>query len=83
MEMFKTFKKKYGKDASVDKRAVQKMRREVERAKRTLSTAHQARVEIESLYDGIYFAEVLTRSSTWTCSGRRSSRWSRCWRTRG
>eukprot|EP00300_Choanocystis_sp_HF-7_P014276 c18631_g1_i3.p1 GENE.c18631_g1_i3~~c18631_g1_i3.p1 ORF type:complete len:663 (+),score=219.81 c18631_g1_i3:29-1990(+) len=60
--MFKTFKRKYGKDAGQDKRAVQKMRREVERAKRTLSTAHQARVEIESLFDGIDFAEVLTRA---------------------
>jgi heat shock protein 5 len=60
--MFKTFKRKYGKDAAGDKRAVQKMRREVERAKRTLSTAHQARVEIESLFDGIDFSESLTRA---------------------
>jgi heat shock protein 5 len=60
--MFKTFKRKYGKDASKDKRAVQKMRREVERAKRTLSTAHQARVEIEALFDGVDFSETLTRA---------------------
>jgi len=60
--MFKTFKRKYGKDASKDKRAVQKMRREVERAKRTLSTAHQARVEIESLFDNVDFSETLTRA---------------------
>merc|ERR1719453_568520 len=60
--MFKTFKRKYGKDASKDKRAVQKMRREVERAKRTLSTAHQARVEIEALHDGVDFSETLTRA---------------------
>jgi len=60
--MFKTFKRKYGKDAGKDKRAVQKMRREVERAKRTLSTAHQARVEIEALFDGIDFSETLTRA---------------------
>jgi len=60
--MFKTFKRKYGKDAAKDKRAVQKMRREVERAKRTLSTAHQARVEIESLFDGVDFSETLTRA---------------------
>merc|ERR1711871_763286 len=60
--MFKTFKRKYGKDASKDKRAVQKMRREVERVKRTLSTAHQARVEIESLHDGVDFSETLTRA---------------------
>jgi heat shock protein 5 len=60
--MFKTFKRKYGKDPAKDKRAVQKMRREVERAKRTLSTSHQARVEIESLHDGIDFSETLTRA---------------------
>jgi len=60
--MFKTFKRKYGKDAQKDKRAVQKMRREVERAKRTLSTTHQTRVEIESLFDGIDFSEPITRA---------------------
>jgi heat shock protein 5 len=60
--MFKTFKRKYGKDAAKDKRAVQKLRREVERAKRTLSTAHQARVEIEALHDGVDFSETLTRA---------------------
>merc|ERR1719172_567382 len=60
--MFKTFKRKYGKDAAKDKRAVQKMRREVERAKRALSSAHQARVEIEALHDGVDFSEMLTRA---------------------
>merc|ERR1711972_870551 len=58
----KVFQKKHGKDMSKDKRAVQKMRREVERAKRTLSTAHQARVEIEALFDGVDFSETLTRA---------------------
>jgi endoplasmic reticulum chaperone BiP len=45
-----------------DKRALQKLRREVERVKRVLSTQHQARVEIESLFDGIDFSETLTRA---------------------
>jgi len=58
----KLFKKKYNKDMMEDKRAVQKLRREVERAKRTLSTQHQARVEIEALFDGIDFSEPLTRA---------------------
>jgi molecular chaperone DnaK (HSP70) len=50
----KMFAKKYpGKDLATDKRALQKLRREVERVKRALSTQHQARVEIESLFDGI------------------------------
>ena len=53
---------RYNKDMMEDKRAVQKLRREVERAKRTLSTQHQARVEIEALFDGIDFSEPLTRA---------------------
>jgi heat shock protein 5 len=47
---------------STDKRAVQKLRRESERVKRVLSTQHQARLEIESLFDGIDFSETLTRA---------------------
>merc|ERR1712217_750483 len=53
-------KRKHGSDPSKDKRAVQKLRREVERAKRSLSTQHQVRVEIEGLYDGQDFSETLT-----------------------
>ena len=60
--MMKIFKKKYNKDMSGDKRAVQKLRKEVERVKRVLSTQHQATVEIEALYDGIDFSETLTRA---------------------
>jgi len=58
----KLFKKKYKKDMSKDKRSIQKLRREVERVKRALSSAHQARLEIESLYDGTDFSETLTRA---------------------
>ena len=58
----KLFKKKYKKDMSKDKRALQKLRREVERVKRALSAAHQARLEIEALYDGEDFSETLTRA---------------------
>jgi endoplasmic reticulum chaperone BiP len=58
----KIFKKKYNKDMGVDKRSLQKLRREVERVKRVLSQQHQARVEIEALYDGIDFSETLTRA---------------------
>ncbi|CBK20665.2 uncharacterized protein [Blastocystis hominis] len=60
--MMKIFKKKYNKDMSGDKRAVQKLRKEVERVKRVLSTQHQANIEIEALYDGIDFSETLTRA---------------------
>lgn len=63
MEHFiKVFKKKTGKDLRKDTRAVQKLRREVEKAKRALSTQHQARLEIESLYDNEDFSETLTRA---------------------
>merc|ERR1712117_689368 len=47
---------------SKDKRAIQKLRREVEKAKRALSSTHQARVEIEALFDGVDFSETLTRA---------------------
>jgi len=63
MEHFiKLYKKKTGKDIRSDNRAVQKLRREVERAKRTLSVKHEVRIEIESLFDGEDFSEVLTRT---------------------
>ncbi|XP_071157267.1 endoplasmic reticulum chaperone BiP-like [Mytilus galloprovincialis] len=63
MEHFiKLYKKKKGKDIRKDNRAVQKLRREVEKAKRALSSAHQARIEIESLFEGEDFSETLTRA---------------------
>merc|ERR1712232_967051 len=58
----KIFNKKHSKDMSKDKRALQKLRREVEKAKRALSSTHQARVEIEALFDGVDFSETLTRA---------------------
>uniref|UniRef100_A0A7P0TB36 Endoplasmic reticulum chaperone BIP n=1 Tax=Homo sapiens TaxID=9606 RepID=A0A7P0TB36_HUMAN len=63
MEHFiKLYKKKTGKDVRKDNRAVQKLRREVEKAKRALSSQHQARIEIESFYEGEDFSETLTRA---------------------
>ncbi|KAJ9681903.1 hypothetical protein PVL29_018002 [Vitis rotundifolia] len=58
----KLIKKKYNKDISKDNKALGKLRRECERAKRALSSQHQVRVEIESLLDGIDFSEPLTRA---------------------
>merc|ERR1711998_605762 len=58
----KMFKKKSNKDISKDKRAMQKLRREVEKAKRALSSTHQTRVEIEALLDGLDLSETLTRA---------------------
>jgi len=63
MEHFiKLFKKKTGKDIRKDNRAVQKLRREVEKAKRTLSTEFNTRIEIESFFDGEDFSETFTRA---------------------
>lgn len=63
MEYFiKLIKKKYKKDISGDSRALQKLRREAERAKRALSSQHQVRVEIEALHDGVDLSEPLTRA---------------------
>merc|ERR1712087_507254 len=47
----KIFQKKHSKDMTKDKRSLQKLRREVEKAKRALSSTHQARLEIEALFD--------------------------------
>merc|ERR1712185_453370 len=58
----KIFNKKHSKDMTKDKRSLQKLRREVEKAKRALSSTHQARVEIEALFDGVDFSETLTRA---------------------
>jgi len=58
----KLIKKKHNKDISNDKRAIQKLKREVEKGKRTLSTAHEVRIEIEDLQEGLSLDEVLTRA---------------------
>merc|ERR1711998_795383 len=58
----KLYKKKSGKNVKSDNRAVQKLRREVEKAKRALSSQHQTRIEIESFFDGEDFSETLTRA---------------------
>jgi len=58
----KLVKKRDNVDISSDKRALQKLRREVERVKRTLSAQHQARLEIEGLLEGLDFSETLTRA---------------------
>merc|ERR1712213_37944 len=63
MEHFiKLYKKKKGKDLRKDNRAVQKLRREVEKAKRALSNSHQVRIEVESMFEGEDFTETLTRA---------------------
>jgi heat shock protein 5 len=49
-------------DISKDNRALQKLRKEVERVKRALSSQTQARLEIEDLVPGYDLQETLTRA---------------------
>merc|ERR1712038_700035 len=63
MQFFiKMMKKKSSIDISGDKRALQKLRKEVERVKRALSSQQQARLEIEDLAEGFDLSETLTRA---------------------
>lgn len=56
------FKKKHDKDLSNDKKAIARIRRQCEMAKRTLSTQKSAQIEIESLHQGIDFSIPFTRA---------------------
>merc|ERR1719199_2226074 len=58
----KIFKEKTGKDAKKDKKAISKLRKEVEKAKRALSSTPQVQVTVEALHEGVDFDETLTRS---------------------
>lgn len=58
----KLMKTKYNKDISTDKRAMQKLKGEVEKAKRDLSSVIQTKIEIENLVEGVDFKETLTRA---------------------
>src|SRR5882757_2642939 len=60
--LVKLYKKKTGTDASTNLRAMGKLKREVEKAKRTLSSQQSTKIEIESFEDGNDFSETLTRA---------------------
>lgn len=60
--LVKQYKKKTGTDVSTNMRAMGKLKREVEKAKRTLSSQQSTRIEIESFEDGNDFSETLTRA---------------------
>lgn len=60
--LIKSMRQNSGVDISGDKRALQKLRKEVERVKRALSSQQQARLEIEDLVDGFDLTETLTRA---------------------
>lgn len=54
--------KKYKKDVKINNRALRRLRTACERAKRTLSTATQANIEVEQLIDGIDYYTTITRA---------------------
>merc|ERR1719192_1497273 len=58
----KEFKRKHRADLTKNKRSMRRLRSQCERAKRTLSAAHRATVEIDSLFDGIDFHSSITRA---------------------
>jgi len=56
------FKRKNKKDISQNQRALRRLRTACERAKRTLSSAAQTTIEIDSLFEGIDFYTSITRA---------------------
>ncbi|GFF39641.1 78 kDa glucose-regulated protein homolog [Aspergillus udagawae] len=58
----KQYNKKHNVDVSKDLKAMGKLKREVEKAKRTLSSQMSTRIEIESFHNGEDFSETLTRA---------------------
>merc|ERR1719479_291696 len=58
----KVFKRKHKIDIKKNNRALAKLRREVEKAKRALSSTHQVKIDIESFVQGMDFSETLTRA---------------------
>jgi heat shock protein 1/8 len=56
------FKRKNKKDLSTNARALRRVRTAAERAKRTLSSAAQTTIEIDSLFEGLDFYTSITRA---------------------
>ncbi|KAK0463575.1 heat shock protein 70 [Desarmillaria tabescens] len=60
--LVKKYKQKTGTDVSTNQKTTGKLKKEVENAKRTLSTQQSTRIEIESFENGNDFSETLTRA---------------------
>ncbi|EAW07995.1 molecular chaperone Hsp70 [Aspergillus clavatus NRRL 1] len=56
------FKRKHKRDLTTNARALRRLRTACERAKRTLSSAAQTSIEIDSLFEGIDFYTSITRA---------------------
>jgi molecular chaperone DnaK (HSP70) len=60
--LLKQWQKKTNLDVSTNQRCLQKLRREVEKAKCSLSSSFQVTVEIDNFFEGQDFRESLTRA---------------------
>ena len=56
------FQRKYGKDLSINPKSVKRLKNACERAKRDLSSSSSTTIDIDSLYEGIDFTSIISRS---------------------
>jgi heat shock protein 5 len=61
--IMKLIKNRHNIDISKNKSAIQKLKAEIEKAKRTLSSSAQANLEIDELVEGLDFKETITRAN--------------------
>jgi len=60
--LVKKIKKTHNQDVTKNKGAIQKLKTEIEKAKRALSSSLQATIEIDELVEGLDFKDTLTRA---------------------
>lgn len=60
--LIKKIKKQHNQDVGKNKGAIQKLKTEIEKAKRSLSSSPQATMEIEELVEGLDFKDTITRA---------------------
>lgn len=58
----KVWKRKYDQDITTNLRTMGKLKREVEKAKRTLSSQMTVKIEVESFFEGTDLSESLSRA---------------------
>ena len=75
--LLKKIKKQHGKDLKNDKTCIQKLKTEIEKAKRHLSSSLQATIEIDELEPGFDFKDTLSRAKfRRSCLSRRFNSYS-------
>jgi heat shock protein 5 len=60
--LIKKIKEVHSQDITNDKSAVLKLKTEIEKSKRSLSSSHQVSIEINEIVEGLDFKETLTRA---------------------